>query len=72
MRKTVIGNLFWLACLIVFGFVVMDAAERTRWFLLWAPLAVLMSVLMDYFVWNSPARAPTSAEPRPTSLRRVT
>lgn len=52
VRKAVTSNALWLAVLVVVGLVAMPGSERTRWFLLWVPLAVLISVFMDYFVWN--------------------
>ncbi|GAA4410507.1 hypothetical protein GCM10023168_30270 [Fodinibacter luteus] len=56
LRKTVTSNVFWLAFLIIVGLFVLDGSERTSWFLVWVPLAVLISVLMDYFVWNRSGR----------------
>ena len=52
LLKTVIGYLLWLASLVFVGFVLVEESERTRWFLVWLPMVVLGSVVLDYFVWN--------------------
>lgn len=55
LLKTVTGYLLWLASLVFIGFVLVDETERTSWFLVWLPIFVLGSVVLDYFVWNHPA-----------------
>jgi hypothetical protein len=55
LRRTLLGSLPYLAVLLLAALTV-PTGDRRAWLLLWVPLCAVVSLGMDWFVWNRPSR----------------
>jgi hypothetical protein len=55
LRRTLMGTLPYVTVLALAG-LTMPNEDRSTWFLIWLPLCAVMSLGMDWFVWNRPSR----------------